>query len=82
MKADTSELEQSYFQPAQKNADRTIGYVFVAITVLFLFSVYLMGMQRVQFVSDKTVGQHARPTTAQVESEIGNSSEPANQTKD
>lgn len=82
MKTDTSELEQTYFQPARKNADRTIGYILIAMMVLFMFSVYVMGMQRVQSVSDRTFADHPRDAETTITSEIGNSADPVNANKE
>ena len=70
MKLDEEELDQSYFQSVRKGTDKTIGYIFVCLIVTFFFSLYLIGMQRVQTVSDQVVSDHSRPDSRPV-SEIG-----------
>lgn len=64
MKIGEADLEQSFYQSVRRSSDKTVGYVFVVLTVLCLFSLYLLGMHRVQAVSQQVVGDHSRLDSA------------------
>ena len=61
MKLGEADLEQSYFPSTPKATDKTAGYILAGLTVLFFFSLYLFGLDRVQTVSDQVVGSRTPP---------------------
>lgn len=55
MEVHEQDLEESYFQQTGKTVDKSIGYVMVGLGVFFFFSLFLLGMSRVQNASDQIV---------------------------
>ena len=78
MKLDEADLEQSYFQTVRKGTDNAVGYILIGLVVASFFSLYLIGMQRVQTVSDQAVGDHEHQrSTSRPKPEISDSVDPA-----
>ena len=61
MKLGEADLEQSYFPSTPKATDKTAGYLLAGLAVVFFFSLYMFGLERVQTVSYQVVGSRTRP---------------------
>jgi hypothetical protein len=76
MKLDESELETAYAPTNARRIDRGIGYVVFGLAVILFFGLVVVGMNRLQTVSDQAVGAPSQ-TAAEPATEIGNTAEPA-----
>lgn len=76
MEVHEQDLEESYFQQTGKTVDKSIGYVMVGLGVFFFFSLFLLGMSRVQNASDQIVSD-SPPITNDSEPEISDRVESA-----
>ena len=78
MKLADNDLDESYFQSIRKGNDKTVSYLFVSVVVFFLFSLFLIGMQRSQSISDQTTVERPRPAY-ELNPEIGDVDEKTNE---
>jgi len=62
MNLDEAELEKSYFEPAGKGVDKTVGYVLIGLIVVLCFTTFVFGINRIQSASDNVIDNHARST--------------------
>ena len=55
MNIDDTELDPEYHQHSGKGVDTSVRYLLLGIVVIFFFSLFLFGMNRVQTVSNQVV---------------------------
>jgi hypothetical protein len=77
MKLDDPDDDQSYYPPPRKGVDKSIGYMLMGMVVVLFFSLFLMGMNRVQNVSSQVVNGHSRTIDEVTPSDIGDTSDAA-----
>lgn len=51
MKLDAADQEQSYYQPAKRTVDQTIGFVLTGLCVILFFTIFLAGILQFQSVT-------------------------------
>jgi hypothetical protein len=76
MKLDESEFETTYSPTNARRIDKSVGYVVLGLAVVLIFGLITVGMNRIQTVSDQTVGGSSQKANEPA-AEIGNSAEPA-----
>ena len=76
MKLDDAELDQSFFEHAGTKVDQSVGYILAGLVVVLFFSLFLLGLFRIQTVSSQVVGGgHSRTANEEPRPEIGDAVE-------
>ena len=73
MKLDESDLDRTYFPNNAQRVDKSVGYVVIGLAVVLLCSLFVFGMNRIQTVSDQTVGGRSTPTNDRSAPDISDS---------
>lgn len=60
MDLDEAEIDKTYFEPAGKGVDKTVGYVLIGLIVVLCFTTFVFGINRIQSASDNVVDNHVR----------------------